>query len=82
MGEAGPKRGMMRPPAWDFFRIRTGGRGGGDTRGEFCPGKLTLGKILFEISGQYFYQGFKPRARIFPTVFKKSPISSSHRLKI
>ena len=50
--------------------------------GEILPGKLTLGKILSEISGQYFYQGFKPRDKNFPTVFKKSPISSGHRLKI
>ncbi len=47
--------------------------------GEFCPEKLTLGKILSEISGQYFEQGFKPRDRIFPAVFKESSISSSHR---
>ncbi len=26
--------------------------------GGFCPGKLTLGKFLSEIVGQYFYQGF------------------------
>jgi hypothetical protein len=46
------------------------------------PGKINFGKILYEISGQYFYQGFKPRDRIFPTFFKKSPISSSHCLII
>ncbi len=50
--------------------------------GGILLGKLTLGKILSEILGQYFYQGFKPRDRIFPAVFKKSPISSGHRLKI
>ncbi len=38
-------------------------------REKLCPGKLTLGKILSEISGQYFYQDFKPRDRIFPAVF-------------
>jgi hypothetical protein len=48
----------------------------------FCPGKLTLEKILSEISGQYFYRGFKPRDRIFPAVFKESSISSIHGLKI
>ncbi len=50
------------PLSWAFFFTYRGG---------FCPGKLNLGKILSEISGQYFYQGFKPD-RIFPTVFKKS----------
>jgi hypothetical protein len=38
-------------------------------REKLCPGKLTLGKILSEIPGQYFYQGFKPCDRIFPAVF-------------
>ncbi len=43
--------------------------------GKLCPGKFTLGKN-FGIPGQYFYKGFKPRDRIFPTVLKKSLISS------
>jgi hypothetical protein len=49
---------------------------------EYRGGKNNLGKILFEISGQYFHQDFKPRDRIFPAIFKKSSISSIYRLKI
>ncbi len=50
--------------------------------GKILPGKINFGKILSEISGQYFYQGFKTRDRIFPAIFKKIPISSSDRLNI
>ncbi len=32
-------------------------------------GKNNFGKVLSEISGQYFYQDFQPHDRIFPTVF-------------
>ena len=42
-------------------------RGGG-----LFMGKITLGKILSEISGQYFFRLFKARDRNFPPVFKKS----------
>ncbi len=42
-------------------------RGGG----EILPGKINFGKILSEISGQYFYRGFKPRDKIFPLFLRK-----------
>ncbi len=52
-------------------------------KGGILLGKINFGKILSEISGQYFYLGFKPWVRIFPFVFfKESSISSSYRLKI
>ncbi len=50
--------------------------------GGILPGKINFGKNLSEISGQYFYQGVKPRDRNFPAVFKESSISSSYGLKI
>ncbi len=47
-------------------------------RGEFCPWKITVGNILSEISGQYFYQGFK---QFFPLFYKECSISSCNQLK-
>jgi hypothetical protein len=54
--------------------------------GGFCPGKITLGKILSEISGQYSYQGFKPRDRILESsissrkILAKNFFSASRRM--
>jgi hypothetical protein len=43
-------------------------------REKLLPGILALGMMLSEISGQYFYKGFKPRDWTFPAVFKESSI--------
>ncbi len=47
--------------------------------GGFCPGKLTLGKISFEIAGKNVSQGFKPQDRIFPVFLRKAQFYQSSK---
>ncbi len=51
-------------------------------QGGILPGKINFGKHFVRNFGTVFLPGFKPRDRIFPTVFKEISISSCHCLKI